>query len=257
MTTFVAQDTTTQGNWINTYGKSGYEVISSGNSYIKLPTGVTVTAAGEFVFTWPTPPNSATQALEVPGGASRIAAAWHSQNFTVDVNVTNGQSYNLELYVLDYNQQGRTEQVTFTNASTGSVMGTESVSNFVGGDYLIWRISGNTLITIINTGPLNALLSGLFFDPPPPIATSTEVSSSLNASTYGQAVTFTATVSDAGGGLPIGTLEFYDGTTYLGTGTLQQRIGKHRNVHLYHFGVDGRRSSSDQSCVHANREFRG
>jgi sugar lactone lactonase YvrE len=70
------------------------------------------------------------------------------------------------------------------------------------------------------------------------IATSTSVISSLNPSTFGQSVTFTATVSVVAGVInptsnarvtpqgvvgysgPTGTVTFLDGTTHLGTGTL-------------------------------------
>ena len=48
--------------------------------------------------------------------------------------------------------------------------------------------------------------------------TSTSVASNNNPSTYGQSVTFTATVS--GGSSPSGTVTFKDGGTTLGTGTL-------------------------------------
>ncbi len=53
-------------------------------------------------------------------------------------------------------------------------------------------------------------------------ATTSSVASSLNPSTYGQAVTFTATVSASspGSGTPTGTVTFYFGTTSIGTGTL-------------------------------------
>ena len=51
--------------------------------------------------------------------------------------------------------------------------------------------------------------------------TTTTISSSLNPSTYWQAVTFTATVSSADGPPPDGeTVTFIDGKTTLGTGTL-------------------------------------
>jgi hypothetical protein len=46
-------------------------------------------------------------------------------------------------------------------------------------------------------------------------ATTTGVVSSLNPSTFGQSVTFTATVS--GGTSPTGTVQFFDGATSLGT----------------------------------------
>jgi len=51
-------------------------------------------------------------------------------------------------------------------------------------------------------------------------ASSTAVASSLNPSTFGQAVTFTATVKPATSGTPTGTVTFKDGATTLGTGAL-------------------------------------
>jgi outer membrane protein assembly factor BamB len=53
-----------------------------------------------------------------------------------------------------------------------------------------------------------------------PAATSTALSSSVNPSTEGQRVTFTATVSNGSTNIPTGTVTFLDGTTTLGTGTL-------------------------------------
>jgi Bacterial Ig-like domain (group 3) len=51
--------------------------------------------------------------------------------------------------------------------------------------------------------------------------TTTSIASSLNPSTAGQAVTFTATVTTTGGGgAPTGTVTFNDGGGTLGTGTL-------------------------------------
>jgi MYXO-CTERM domain-containing protein len=47
------------------------------------------------------------------------------------------------------------------------------------------------------------------------------IASSLNPSTFGASVTFTATVTSTGnGGIPTGTVTFKDGATVLGTGTL-------------------------------------
>ncbi len=52
--------------------------------------------------------------------------------------------------------------------------------------------------------------------------TSSTLASSANPSVYGQAVTFTATVSVVapGGGTPTGNVQFFDGATSLGTGAL-------------------------------------
>ncbi len=166
--TFLEEDTKTQGNWIGVYGTVGYDVINnpSTTNPNALPAGVTITPAGATLYTWANP-STATPALEVPGGTSRIAACWYaSTSFTVDVDVTNGQSYNLELYVLDYNGgNARSEQIQLSNAGTGAVLSTETVSKFSSGAYLNWTISGNVLITITKTAGANAVLSGLFFDP--------------------------------------------------------------------------------------------
>jgi hypothetical protein len=53
-----------------------------------------------------------------------------------------------------------------------------------------------------------------------PSPTSTSLSSSVNPSTFGQSVTFSATVTSKDSGTPTGTVSFYDSTTLLGTGTL-------------------------------------
>jgi hypothetical protein len=56
-----------------------------------------------------------------------------------------------------------------------------------------------------------------------PAATTTLISSSANPSVYGQAVTFTATVTSnvAGEGNPVGSVTFFNGTKQLGTVTLK------------------------------------
>ena len=81
------------------------------------------------------------------------------------------------------------------------------------------------LITFTHTAGNNAVLSGLFFDSPTLVSTTTGVSTSTNPATFGQPVTFTATVSDSGGGVPTGGVIFYDGQTELGAGSLLSGSG--------------------------------
>jgi Bacterial Ig-like domain (group 3)/Right handed beta helix region len=50
--------------------------------------------------------------------------------------------------------------------------------------------------------------------------TTTALSSSANPSASGQTVVFTATVTATGGGTPVGTVNFLDGATVIGSGTL-------------------------------------
>src|SRR5439155_183058 len=63
---------------------------------------------------------------------------------------------------------GRSEQIQLTSAATGAVLDTATVSSFSGGVYLQWKVSGHVVITLTNLAgtQTNAVLSGLFFDPP-------------------------------------------------------------------------------------------
>ena len=59
------------------------------------------------------------------------------------MNVAAGNSYDLELYFLDYDASGRAETVTLSDANTKSVvLNTQTASSFVHGEYLSWAISG-------------------------------------------------------------------------------------------------------------------
>ena len=162
--TFNGKDTTTEGSWIGVYGSQGYNVINATNG-VNYPSYATVTPAGNTAYTWAANTNL-VQALQNPSGSGRIAAAWYpSTSFTVDVDLTDGQAHNLELYLLDYDTTSRSEQIEFTDANTHAVLSTQSVSSFHTGVYMNYTISGNVLITITKTGGANAVLSGLFFDP--------------------------------------------------------------------------------------------
>jgi hypothetical protein len=83
----------------------------------------------------------------------------------VDVNLTDGQTHDLELYLLDWDKQGRTEQVQISDASTRAVLSTQTVSSFQSGVYLNYAVSGNILITFTKEAGPNSVLSGLFLDP--------------------------------------------------------------------------------------------
>ena len=51
-----------------------------------------------------------------------------------------------------------------SNAATGTVLSTETISSFTSGVYLDWQVSGNLLITITRTAGANAVLNGIFID---------------------------------------------------------------------------------------------
>ena len=161
--TLLKEDTTTQGNWIGAYGSQGYDIIENA---VSLPSYATVTPSGQSSSTGWHSSTTDPRALQTPSGSSRIAACSYSAtSFTVDVNLTDGQTHDLALYFLDWDQEGRSERVQLTNAATGTVLDTETVSSFESGVYLQWAVSGNVLITFTRLAGKNAVLSGLFLDP--------------------------------------------------------------------------------------------
>src|SRR5439155_25037294 len=86
--------------------------------------------------------------------------------------------------------------------------------------------------------------------------TTITVTSDANPSILGQSVTFTAAVA-SGAGTPTGTVTFYDSTTIIGTGTLddtgQARFTESSCTGVYHtitasYGGDGN-FRSEKCCV--------
>ena len=159
--TFLEKDATTQGSWSGTYGTQGHDIVSGPSS---LPANDTITPSGQSTYTWTTT-SSDPRALQVPGSSNRVAAAWYSStSFSVDVNLADGQAHDLELYFLDWDNRGRSEQVQISDATTGTVLDTETISSFTSGVYLNWKISGDLVITITSLAGVNAVLNGLFLD---------------------------------------------------------------------------------------------
>ena len=169
---FVKEDTTTEGNWIGTYGSQGYDIVGGPSSE---PSYVTVTPEAESTCMW-TSTSSQEQALEIPDSSNRLAACWFSSNvFTINVDFTDDNTHALALYALDYDDLGRSEQIQIQNASTGAVLDTSSISNFANGVYLQWDVSGDVVITVTCTAGKNAVIGGLFFDAGPTTASASYV----------------------------------------------------------------------------------
>lgn len=159
---FLGNDGSTQGTWEGVYGADGYNVINLTPAY---PSYATVTPSGQTEYTW----SSNTQdprALQVPGQSYRIAASWYSSaNFTIGINLTDGQTHQLAVYCLDWDNQGRVETVSILNAQTGAVLDSHMISSFTSGQYLVWNLSGNIEIQFTAVAGPNAVMSGLFFSP--------------------------------------------------------------------------------------------
>ncbi len=164
--TFLQLDSTTKGTWMGTYGSDGYDLVGGSSS---LPSYATVSVAGNATYVW-SADTTDERGLENPSSSSpstnRIAAAWYSgSSFTVTLDLTDGNAHTIALYAVDWDKHGRSEQIQIANASTGTVLSTETLSSFTGGAYEVWTISGDVKITITELSGGNGLLNGIFFGP--------------------------------------------------------------------------------------------
>jgi hypothetical protein len=159
---FLGTDTTTKGSWKTLYGADGNVIANYGQS---VPTYATFgVEANTPTYTWAT--NTADpRALQTTTGS--IASCWYSNptTFYLDVNITDGNTHELALYAVDWDnyQGGRSETVQVTDVNGNALDTLRTLSNYTGGTYLVWNISGHVRINVTLTGGGNAVVSGVFF----------------------------------------------------------------------------------------------
>jgi large repetitive protein len=174
----------------------------SGNSF---PTTVTVTVqeATKTVLTSATNPSTLGNAVTLLATVSAPAGGGQTLGGTVTFsNATANTSSTVTIAA-----PGTTDPVTFAAPAS-------------------WFVDGANLITAVYTPPASSPLilgsSSEILSQDVQATTTIIVTTSLNPSTYGTAVTFTANLSSS----PTGTVKFYDGATAIGTGSLAGTTAK-------------------------------
>jgi hypothetical protein len=158
--TFLQFDTTTQGNWQGTYGADGFYVAGA---LAASPAYATVNTDGIPINTWQASTTD-PRALQNPDGTANIAAAWYAgDGFSIDVNLTDGQTHQVALYQLDWDNGGRGERIDILDADTGALLDSHTTSSFADGQYLVWNLSGHLTVRVTNLFGDNAVAGGLFF----------------------------------------------------------------------------------------------
>jgi hypothetical protein len=152
-------------------------------AFSQVPAFVQVSMTNQDAYCW-TPSTTDARALSDPTTVgNRFASSWNSTtSFTVDLDFTDGQAHRVAFYLLDWDSQGRTETVDVINPATSKVLTVQAVSNFSGGEYLVFDLTGNVELKFTNTNSAaSAVLSGIFFGAPgsPGIGGSTGASASF------------------------------------------------------------------------------
>jgi hypothetical protein len=72
----------------------------------------------------------------------------------------------VSFYALDWDALNRAERIDVFDGTTGALLHSQNVAGFQDGKYLSYDVKGNTLFRFVRTGAANAVVSGMFFDPP-------------------------------------------------------------------------------------------
>jgi uncharacterized protein (TIGR03437 family) len=213
---FVTTDTTTKGDWKSVYGGEGFNTVNDAVSY---PSYAQVNTTGNASLTWAASTTD-TRGLQKNAVSGRIAARWDSSSsFSIDLNVSDGQTHQLALYVVDWDGTNRAERVDINDFATNANLSSQTVSQFNGGKYLVWNISGHVRMVVTKTGAKSAVVSGMYFGgtspaptptptptptpsptPTPPILSVNLTNPTSNATfSLGDTVTIQATTSDSSG----------------------------------------------------------
>jgi hypothetical protein len=162
--TFVKTDTTTKGNWVGVYGADGYTLSAYAD---EPPLYGSEIASGKSDFIWTTSTTDA-RALQKVDSADRVAAVWvANDSFNIDFNFTDTLAHRVAVYVMDWDNAGRSEHFDVINPSNNAVLSAVDVSAFSQGKYLVWDLKGNVRIRASRTAGSNVIVEGLFFDVAP------------------------------------------------------------------------------------------
>lgn len=177
-----------------------------------------------------------------------------------------GLDLNLPPFIATIQPSGSAGQIVgilgqgFSSTSNVSFNGLDASFNVISDTYLTAAVPAGA-----TTGPLTVTEGGStlttkrnfrILESSGPSATSTSLTSSLNPSTFGQSVTFTATVTSQNGA-PTGSVTFSDGNTTLGSGTVNAgqaaistsalTVGSHSITAAY--GGDSNYSASSSTAI--------
>jgi len=181
---FLKADTNTSGNWGGVYGKDGYVLCNyNGNHSDKLSLPSYVASVNYYMNSsglpnatvWATNTNDPRAlASDSSNQNSRNATdygtdfyVWNGDDMTFTINCTASRNYQVALYFVDWENEGRRLAVEMHDANTLNLIApVQVVTNFSGGCYLVYAYKQSAKFRIEHVRGDNAVLSGIFFDTP-------------------------------------------------------------------------------------------
>jgi len=128
-----------------------------------LPSYASFSTTGSGPYVHPSQVNPLS-ALQKPGGGTVAAEYYDPNGFGVTLNLTDGKTHQVALYLADYDGQNRIETVQAFGPGNVALTAPITVSSFTGGVYLIFNVSGDVTFKFTHVAGGSAVLSGLFID---------------------------------------------------------------------------------------------
>lgn len=165
-------DTTTQGNWVTTYGTDGFilPVMGTDNNnnpipIVSLPSYVSSYTLSGSGCVWASPTDDSRALLNPYNSATgqrKAQCNYGIPDFTLTLNLNQSKTFDLSFYMLDWASEGRQTTISVPGHNL------ETVSEYGGGKWYRYQVSGSpgTPMTINFSkvaGP-NAVVSAIMFD---------------------------------------------------------------------------------------------
>ncbi|MFD1141131.1 alpha-L-rhamnosidase C-terminal domain-containing protein [Larkinella insperata] len=168
------QDSTTSGNWKNRYGKDGYFLPGATNTddRFRKPAYIdSLPIIRAVKQSWPAPTTD-PRALQLAGTDGRLVSALVTQDpkptlqtFTLDVYNQRNEPYDLTLYFLDGDRQGRRSAIEVFDANTLEILApVQLIDRYGNGKYIRFQVDRSIRVRINHVRGPNAALAGIFFN---------------------------------------------------------------------------------------------
>lgn len=175
----LGQDSVTQGNWGGVYGRDGYVLFADGTKEANIehlpPYVQSVHCLWGHKTQWPSDgadPRALAESSK-NGQRDRVAGVFYSDltsqapQAAVDIRLKHPRNYRVALYAVDFDHKNRKEVITIEDLKSKKLLApTQAFSHFSNGKYLVFECHGSVRVRFDPIRGGNAVLSGIFFDPP-------------------------------------------------------------------------------------------
>ena len=159
---FVAQDSTTLGNWKGVYGTEGHFIVGNSTNWADPNKHITVVSGNYFPFDTNSAAAFALERADTTTVTNRFSAClYDADTLLLNISLPSGSTNRVAVYFMEP-QNTRTERVELLDATGLTVLDTRTVSNLNNAVYLTYDINGPAKLRVTRLSGGNAILSGIF-----------------------------------------------------------------------------------------------